>query len=67
MAGHLLELDNISKYYGNIIALQQKNLKRMLAIRESEEFTVHTLCVYHTKEPQRPRLLFRVGLQGGEE
>lgn len=44
--------------------LTPANLKRMLAIRESEEFTVHTLCVYHTREPQRPRLLFKVGLQG---
>ncbi len=38
------------------------NLKRMLAIRESEAFLVHTLCVYHTKEPQKPRLLFKTAL-----
>lgn len=44
--------------------LTPANLKRMLAIRESEEFTVHTLCVYHTREPQKPRLLFKVALQG---
>ncbi len=44
--------------------LTPANLKRLLAIRESEEFTVHTLFVYHTREPQKPRLLFKVALQG---
>lgn len=44
--------------------LTPANLKAMLAVRESEPFTVHTLCVYHTKEPQKPKLLFRAGLGG---
>lgn len=44
--------------------LTPERLRRMLAIREDEPFTVHTLSVYHTKEPQRPRLLFRVPLGG---
>ena len=42
--------------------LTAASLKRMLAIRESEEFVVHKLCVYHTREPQKPRLLFRASL-----
>ena len=42
--------------------LTAASLKRLLAIREGEEFTLHTICVYHTKEPQRPRLLFRASL-----
>jgi hypothetical protein len=36
----------------------------MLAVREDEPFTVHTLCVYHTKEPQKPKLLFKAPLEG---
>lgn len=44
--------------------LTPERLRRMLRIREDEPFTVHTLCVYHTKEPQKPRLLFRVALTG---
>lgn len=47
--------------------LTPANLKRMLAIRESEEFLVHTLCVYHTKEPQKPKLLFRAALRGASK
>lgn len=42
--------------------LTQTNLKKMLAVRESEPFTVHTIRVYHTKEPQRPKLLFSASL-----
>lgn len=42
--------------------LTPANLKAMLAVREGEPFTVRTLCVYHTKEPQKPRLLFRAEL-----
>lgn len=42
--------------------LTAASLKRLLAIREGEEFTLHTICVYRTKEPQRPRLLFRASL-----
>jgi 2'-5' RNA ligase len=44
--------------------LTPANLKAMLAVRETEPFTVRTLSVYHTKEPQKPRLLFRVDLSG---
>jgi hypothetical protein len=38
--------------------LTPENLRRMLAVRETELFTVHTLRVYHTNEPQKPTLLF---------
>ena len=34
----------------------------MLRIREPEPFRVHTLCVYHTKDPQKPKLLFKATL-----
>jgi 2'-5' RNA ligase len=42
--------------------LTQANLKKMLAVRETEPFIVHTIRVYHTKEPQRPKLLFSASL-----
>lgn len=42
--------------------LTPEKVKRMLRIREPEPFTVHTLCIYHTKDPQKPRLLFRAPL-----
>lgn len=42
--------------------LTRENVRAMLAIREDEPFTLHTLCVYHTKEPQKPRLLFTARL-----
>ena len=45
--------------------LTPANLKAMLAVRETEPFVVRTLSVYHTKEPQKPKLLFRVELTGG--
>ncbi len=44
--------------------LTRENVRAMLAIREEEPFTVHTLKVYHTREPQRPRLLFEAPLGG---
>lgn len=44
--------------------LTPANLRAMLAVRESEPFLMRTLCVYHTKEPQKPRLLFRADLKG---
>lgn len=47
--------------------LTPERLRRMLAIREDEPFTLHTICVYHTKEPQKPKLLFRATLGGGDE
>jgi 2'-5' RNA ligase len=42
--------------------LTPDRVKRMLRIREPDPFTVHTLCVYHTKDPQKPRLLFKARL-----
>lgn len=45
--------------------LTAANLRKMLAVREDEPFTVHTLCVYHTREPQPPTLLFKARLEGG--
>lgn len=45
--------------------LTAANLKAMLMLREEEPFTVHTICVYLTKEPQPPTLLFRAKLEGG--
>lgn len=42
--------------------LTTANVKAMLRIREPEPFLVHTLCVYHTKDPQKPRLLFTAPL-----
>ncbi len=44
--------------------LTHEKLRRMLAVREDEPFTVHTLYVYHTKEPQKPKLLFTAPLDG---
>jgi 2'-5' RNA ligase len=42
--------------------LTPDRVKRMLRISEPDPFTVHTLCVYHTKDPQKPRLLFKARL-----
>lgn len=44
--------------------LTPESLRRMLSVRETEPFTVHTLRVYHTNEPQKPRLLFDAPLGG---
>jgi 2'-5' RNA ligase len=41
-----------------------ESLKPMLAVRESEPFTMHTLRVYHTRDPQPPKLLFDLRLTG---
>jgi 2'-5' RNA ligase len=38
--------------------LTQDKLRKMLAVRIDEPFTVTRLKVYHTQEPQRPSLLF---------
>ena len=40
------------------------SLRQMLAVRESESFVIHTLRVYHTREPQPPTLLFDAALGG---
>lgn len=44
--------------------LTQANLRRMMALRVAEPFTVRTLKVYHTREPQPPTLLLQLTLQG---
>ncbi len=41
-----------------------ESLRPMLAVREREPFTMHTLRVYHTRDPQPPRLLFDLTLTG---
>jgi 2'-5' RNA ligase len=40
------------------------SLRPMLAVRESEPWTLHTLRVYHTRDPQPPTLLFDATLSG---
>jgi len=42
--------------------LTQANVKKMLRIRESDPFVVSTLCVYHTRDLLKPKLLFRAAL-----
>lgn len=42
--------------------LTPDRLAKLLRIRESEPFTVERLHVYHTREPQQPRLLFTAPL-----
>lgn len=44
--------------------LTQEKLRRMMALRVEEPFTVRTLKVYHTREPQPPTLLLQLTLQG---
>jgi len=44
--------------------LTQESLKPLLAIRETGVWTLHTLRVYLTSEPQRPTLLFDAKLSG---
>ena len=36
----------------------------LLAVREPEPFTLHTLRVYHTRDPQPPTRLFDLRLTG---
>lgn len=45
-------------------ALTPEKLRRMMAVREDEPFTIRLLHVYHTHEPQPPKLLFEVPLRG---
>ena len=40
------------------------SLKPMLAVREHEPWVLHTLRVYHTRDPQSPKLLFDAPLTG---
>lgn len=44
--------------------LTPEKLRRMLAVREDEPFTIRLLHVYHTHEPQPPKLLFEAPLRG---
>ena len=44
--------------------LTPETLKPLLARREREAWTLHTLRVYHTREPQPPVLLFDAPLLG---
>ncbi|HEY2848580.1 MAG TPA: 2'-5' RNA ligase family protein [Gemmatimonadaceae bacterium] len=44
--------------------LTPETLKPLLAQREREPWTLHTLRVYHTREPQPPTLLFDAPLRG---
>jgi 2'-5' RNA ligase len=44
--------------------LTAARLRKMLAVRITEPFTIQRLHVYHTREPQPPRLLFEAPLLG---
>lgn len=44
--------------------LTQEKLRKMMAVRIDEPFTVRTLKVYHTREPQPPTLRFQMVLRG---
>ncbi|MBA3853885.1 MAG: hypothetical protein C0503_05685 [Gemmatimonas sp.] len=44
--------------------LTQAKLRKMLALRIAEPFTVRIIKVYHTREPQPPVLLFELPLTG---
>lgn len=44
--------------------LTPEKLRKMLAVRIDEPFTIRLLHVYHTHEPQPPTLLFEVALTG---
>ncbi len=44
--------------------LTQETLRPLLALRERELWTLRTLRVYHTREPQPPTLLFDAPLLG---
>lgn len=46
--------------------LTQEKLRKMLAVRIEEPFTIRLLHVYHTFEPQLPTLLFETALTGAQ-
>lgn len=48
-------------YYATLDA---PRLKELLKVREPDAWTIHTLRVYHTREGERPKLLFDAGLKG---
>lgn len=45
--------------------LTPDSLKALLAVREPDPWTLHTLRVYHTRDGVGPRLLFDAPLRGG--
>lgn len=46
--------------------LTATKLRKMMALRVPEDFTIRLLRVYHTQEPQPPVLLFDAPLTGAE-
>lgn len=44
--------------------LTATNLRKMIAVRITEPFTIRVIKVYHTREPQPPTLLFALPLSG---
>jgi 2'-5' RNA ligase len=44
--------------------LTPERLRSMLAVREDEEWTLASLRIYHTRDPQPPTLLFDAPLTG---
>jgi hypothetical protein len=44
--------------------LTATKLRKMMAVRITEPFTIRLLRVYHTQEPQAPVLLFDAPLTG---
>lgn len=42
--------------------LTASKLRKMLAVRINEPFTIRVLKIYHTREPQLPKLLFELPL-----
>lgn len=44
--------------------LTATNLRKMMAVRITERFTIRVLKVYHTREPQPPKLLLEFPLLG---
>ena len=44
--------------------LTAESLAALFAVRESAPWTLHTLRVYHTRQAERPRLLFDAPLAG---
>lgn len=44
--------------------LTPETLRDLLAVREEAEWTLSTLRIYHTRDPQPPKLLFDTTLEG---
>ena len=44
--------------------ITRESLRLMLSVRETAEWTLDTLRVYHTRNPQPPKLLFDAKLEG---